>query len=114
MPFLLWLRRRQLAALMLHHSGKDATVQRGTSSRRDALDTEIRLQKIGEETEGAHFGVHFTKSRGLYGDDITPFEGRLTQDNPPKWTCLPIIEGNMERLLTLVQEGLCLFIPKGE
>ena len=106
MPFLLWLRRRQLATVMLHHSGKDAAVQRGTSSRRDALDTEIRLQKIGEETEGAHFGVHFTKSRGLYGDDITPFEARLTQDNPPTWACLPIVEGNMERLLTLVQEGI--------
>jgi hypothetical protein len=106
MPFLLWLRRRQLATVMLHHSGKDAAVQRGTSSRRDALDTEIWLQKIGEETEGAHFGVHFTKSRGLYGDAITPFEARLTQDSPPTWACLPIVEGNMERVLTLVQDGV--------
>ncbi len=106
MPFLLWLRRRQLATVMVHHSGKDATVQRGTSSRRDALDTELRLQRIGEDTEGAHFSVHFTKSRGMYGDNVAPFEARLTQDSPPTWECLPIVEGTKERLFALVEEGI--------
>lgn len=108
LPFLLWLRRRRIAVVLCHHTGHDESHQRGTSSRRDALDIEIRLQRVSDESEGAHFSVNFTKCRGVYGDAVAPFEAHLSEDahGRPQWECVAIVEGTKERLFVLVQDGV--------
>jgi RecA-family ATPase len=80
-PWLLEKRRAGLAILLDHHSGKSGT-QRGTSSREDILDVVIKLERVGDEQDGARFNVIFEKTRGFYGKDAETFEARLwTQAN---------------------------------
>jgi len=53
--------------------------QRGTSRREDVLDTVIILRKPENYSHdsGTCFEVHFEKNRGLYGENIKPFEAHL-------------------------------------
>ena len=73
--WLLELRRRGMAVLLIHHAGKSGD-QRGTSAREDIMDTVISLRRPREYSmaEGARFEVHLTKARGIVGDDARPFE----------------------------------------
>jgi putative DNA primase/helicase len=86
--FLLRLRRRGIACIVIHHSGKGGQ-QRGTSRREDVLDTVINLKHPNgyKAEEGARFEVHFEKARGLSGDEVEPFEAQLTttDDGHPIW-----------------------------
>ena len=45
LPFLIWLRNRGVAVVLVHHAGKGGE-QRGTSAREDSLDTVIRLGRV--------------------------------------------------------------------
>jgi putative DNA primase/helicase len=58
--WLLKLRRRGIAVLIVHHAGKGGQ-QRGTSRREDVLDTSISLRRPADysATEGARFEIHF-------------------------------------------------------
>lgn len=107
LPFLLWLRRRGVAVVLLHHSGKSGD-QRGTSSREDALDTVIKLDQIPTAgAEGAEFIIRFTKARGAYGDVVSDIEAKLTLINGVStWTWKPVKESTEERLLALIAEGI--------
>ena len=108
MPFLLWLRRRGIATVLIHHSGKGGD-QRGTSSREDSLDTVIQLSWGGnqDENRGANFILRFTKHRSCFGDDVAPFEATLVPDpeGAPSWELKPVDEGMEERLLRVVKDG---------
>ncbi|MDD5434402.1 MAG: AAA family ATPase [Nitrospira sp.] len=107
LPFLLWLRRRGVSVVMIHHSGKSLD-QRGTSSREDALDTIIRLDRIPNAgNEGAEFIIRFTKSRGAYGDHVSDIEAKLTiSDGVSTWAWKPLKESTEDRLLALIAEGI--------
>jgi hypothetical protein len=76
-----WCLRQRAAGksvLLIHHAGKGGA-QRGTSRKEDVLDSVISLKRPldYDASEGARFEVHFTKSRGFFGDDAAPFEARL-------------------------------------
>jgi putative DNA primase/helicase len=75
------LRRRGYSILFIHHSGKNG-LQRGASSREDALDLVIHLRRPDnyDPAEGARFEIHYQKARGLYGHDVRPFEAKLVSD----------------------------------
>jgi hypothetical protein len=62
--WILRLRKRGLAVLLVHHSCKSGE-QRGTSRREDVLDTVIGLRRSEdyEPRQGARFEVHVEKSR---------------------------------------------------
>lgn len=77
--YLLSLRRRGLAVLMVHHASKSGH-QRGTSRREDVLDTVVALRKPADADPraGASFELHFEKARGFWGEDAAPF--RLSLD----------------------------------
>ncbi|HBI23406.1 MAG TPA: RNA polymerase subunit sigma-70 [Nitrospiraceae bacterium] len=107
LPFLLWLRRRGIAVVLVHHSGKSGE-QRGTSSREDTLDTVIRLDRIpNAKNAGAQFIIRFVKSRGAYGDDVNDIECHLnTIDGVPTWSWKPLEESTEDRLMKLVAEGV--------
>ena len=108
-PFLIRLRRRGVAVIMVHHTGKGG-VQRGTSSREDALDTEILLTRPPnyDEILGAQFIVQFVKARGCFGDDVAQVEASLLSDadDLPQWSWKPIELSNEDRLLALVYDGI--------
>ena len=109
LPFLTALRRRGIAAVLIHHAGKGGQ-QRGTSAREDALTAVINLQKVpdADPTLGAQFVVNFTKCRETFGDAVAPFEAQLTTDSDgvPTWTWKSVELSNEQRLLTLVQDGI--------
>lgn len=70
------LRRRGIAVVLVHHSGKNGD-QRGTSKHEDILDLSIRLNPEPRFVAGggARFGVEFTKNRNSIDD--SPFSVSL-------------------------------------
>ena len=72
--WLLKLRRRGIAVLLVHHAGTNGR-QRSTSRREDALDTVIALRRPEDYApeQGARFEVHFEKLRNrVDGDAAAP------------------------------------------
>jgi len=64
--FLISLRHKGYAIVLVHHSGKSGD-QRGASRREDLLDTSIKLtQPKGDDSssQGAKFTIEFVKTRG--------------------------------------------------
>ena len=80
--FCLDLKRLGKSVLIIHHSGKSGT-QRGTSKKEDFLDVVIKLEKPLEYNpyEGSKFNIIFEKNRGIYGDDVMPFQAILKTDS---------------------------------
>jgi len=107
--FLLRLRRRGIAVLVVHHSGK-CGAQRGTSRREDVLDTVIHLTLPGdhEQNEGARFDVTFEKSRGVFGDAVESIEASLIEDEAgsPVWATKTLQDSRMEQVARLIAEGV--------
>ena len=109
LPFLIWLRRRGVALVMLHHANKSGD-QRGTGAREDSLDTVIRLEKLSGNTaeKGANFALRFTKKRGVYGNEVEDFEVELAEDGSGNLSMswMPLEEGTEERVLRLARDGM--------
>lgn len=70
LQWLIGLRHKGLAVVLVHHAGKSGD-QRGASRREDLLDTSIKLFKPKEDDdelppvyEGANFTAEFVKTRG--------------------------------------------------
>jgi putative DNA primase/helicase len=106
--WLLGLRRRGVSVLLVHHAGKGGA-QRGTSSREDILDTSIRLVRPLDYTasEGCRLEVHYEKSRGLFGNDVAPFEARMDMvDGRTVWTLRDIDDANLDLARELFAEGM--------
>ncbi len=106
--WLLQLRSRGISVFFVHHAGK-AGWQRGTSKREDVLDTVIKLQRPTNYNprEGARVEVHFEKARGLYGDDVKPFEARLTgEDGKLLWECKDVEDSLFKKVVHMLNEGL--------
>lgn len=107
-----WALRHRAAGrsvLFVHHAGKGGA-QRGTSRREDVLDTVIALRRPADykAESGAMFEVHFEKARGIHGDDVVPFEARLTTDAEGRqlWTMRTLEETTRERVAALLADGL--------
>jgi hypothetical protein len=102
-------RARGRSILFIHHSGKNGQ-QRGTSKREDLLDTVLVLRQPRDynPADGAVFEVYFEKSRGLYGEDVAPFESRLTSGDGgvQTWVMRPVEDSTIERVIELHGLGL--------
>jgi putative DNA primase/helicase len=106
--WLLRLRRRDIAVLIIHHAGKGGQ-QRGTSRREDVLDLTINLRRPDDytPTEGARFEVHYEKARGVYGDDAKPFEAKYeVRNGVAVWTIREIEDVDLDRVRALLDAGL--------
>lgn len=106
--WLLILRRRGIAVLMVHHAGKNGE-QRGTSKREDLLDTSIKLHRAADydPKQGAQFVWSFSKARHLYGDDAADLDMTMTvQDNRAVWDWQPAEVSQADKIIALKQEGL--------
>jgi len=102
------LRRRGISVLLIHHSNKNGA-QRGTSKKEDLLDTVITLRKPEnyDPREGARFEVHYEKARSFYGDEATPFEAALKEeDGKCVWHVQKIENPQMEQIVNLHKGNL--------
>lgn len=105
--WLLWLRRRGLSIVLVHHAGKSGS-QRGTSKRLDTLDTVVRLSRPEDyqSDEGARFVVSYDKARGIFGDDAAAFEAKLEEQHGASvWTVRSIEDATLARVAELTEEG---------
>ncbi|WP_446425379.1 AAA family ATPase [Mailhella sp.] len=106
--WLLELRRRGISVLLVHHANKNGT-QRGTGAKEDILDNVIELKRPGDyqAEEGARFEVHFSKARGLYGEDVEPFEASLSIDEQGQciWTTRRVEDVLDSKIAELLREG---------
>lgn len=108
--WLLDLRRRGMAVLLVHHAGKSGD-QRGTSAREDIMDTVISLRRptTYSVAEGARFEVHLTKARGIVGEDAMPFEVHLrSEGNQIIWDVNELVNVQAEQLKQLLAEGFSI------
>jgi putative DNA primase/helicase len=106
--WLIRLRHRGLATVLVHHSGKGGQ-QRGTSGREDSLDTVIQLSKPAgaDAREGCHFELTFTKCRSVTGDDVAPLDVRLqTVNGSLQWHWQPVEVSTREKVLKVYLEGV--------
>jgi putative DNA primase/helicase len=109
--WILRLRRRGIAVLLVHHSGKSGE-QRGTSRREDVLDTVIGLRRPEDHQpqHGARVEVHVEKSRAYFGDAGRPFEARLVAAIPDgaglAWTASEIKPSHLDQAAALFRDGI--------
>jgi putative DNA primase/helicase len=104
--WILRLRARGKSVLMIHHDGKGG-MQRGHSKKEDILDTIIQLKRPAQyvPTDGAVFEVHFTKSRGLHGDDVEPFEASLVEfEGNTQWLTKKIEDSTKEKIKKMLDD----------
>jgi hypothetical protein len=106
--WILSLRRRGIAVVLIHHAGKGGQ-QRGTSKREDLLDVVIGLSRPTdyEPSQGAVFVAEFTKARNLAGEDAESLELKLGgTDDKATWTWQTVEGSTYERVIALAKEGL--------
>jgi hypothetical protein len=109
--WILQLRRRGLAVLLVHHAGKGGQ-QRGTSKREDLLDVVIGLSrpKDYEPSQGARFVLEFTKARNLAGDDAQSLELELGgTEERAQWKFSTLEASTFDRVVALANEGLAQY-----
>ena len=105
-PVQSWCLRQRAAGksvLLIHHAGKNGG-QRGTSRKEDVLDSVISLRRPidYDASQGARFDVHFTKSRGFWGDDAEPFEARLVDG---EWVVSEIVTVDVGDAIRSLKDG---------
>jgi hypothetical protein len=105
--WLLDLRRRKIAVLIVHHAGRSGFM-RGTSKREDAAFWIIRVEEMQNRAEtetGAHFQTSFTKQRNSTSREWTREWTFQTEENGEiSISCKEIsFEG---KVLQLIQDGL--------
>ena len=108
--WILRLRRRGIAVLLVHHSGKSGE-QRGTSRREDVLDTVIGLRRPEDyqPQQGARFEVHVEKSRAHFGDVGRPFEASLVSTPDGRgltWSASDLKPSHLEEAVALFRSGV--------
>jgi len=106
--WILALRRRGIAVVLIHHAGKGGQ-QRGTSKREDLLDVVIGLSRPTDydPSQGAVFVAEFTKARNLTGTDAESLELRLVGDEDrAEWTWSTVESSTYDRVVALSKEGL--------
>ena len=101
---------RQRAAgrsvVFVHHAGKGGA-QRGSSRKEDALDTVISLTRPPGyvASEGARFEVHFTKTRGFWGQGAEPFEPFEARFHEGQWSTAEIVADDSDAGIAAMRAG---------
>lgn len=106
--WILSLRRRGIAVILVHHSGKGGQ-QRGTSKKEDLLDVVIGLSrpKDYDPQQGAAFVMEFSKARNLMGEDAESLEVELKGDEDrASWFWRTAENSTFDRVVDLHREGL--------
>lgn len=83
LPWLLELRRRRVAVILVHHAGRAGKHMRGTSRREDAAFWVLRLDAVSDDSkegDGARFVSRFTKARQGTREETEPLEWSYQPD----------------------------------
>ena len=57
--------------------------------------------------QGACFDVYFEKARGIYGDEVIPFNAKLlTHENQQVWELTPLEDSSYEKVIDLLKGGM--------
>lgn len=86
--YVLSLRRRGKAVLLIHHANRQGGA-RGHSKSEDVMNLLIRLSRPEDYSaeQGARFRVDFDKSRGVWGAAVRPFIAHLREEG---WVTEPV------------------------
>jgi putative DNA primase/helicase len=111
--WLLRLRRKGLAVLLVHHAGTNGR-QRGTSRREDALDTVIALRRPEDYSsdQGCRFEIHFEKLRNRVDvGSAAPFGASLETvstagQEAVRWADYELVAPILNRAAGLFESGL--------
>ena len=106
--WLIRLRHRGIATLLVHHAGKGGQ-QRGTSGREDSLDNVIQLDRPVDydPREGCHFELKFTKCRSAKGEEVGPLDVKLVEENGRlSWTWKALEQSKEDQVRSLLKEGV--------
>ena len=106
--YILSLRRRGIAVLLVDHDNKTGG-NRGSSAKHDVLDTVIQLRQPTDyvSSQGARFEVHFSKHRGFRGHDAASFEAQLVEDRgQPVWAMRDAEDVELARVADMLARGL--------
>lgn len=106
--WLLTLRRRGIAVLLVHHAGKNGE-QRGNSKKEDPLDLVVQLRRAGDYDAklGAAFTWSVTKGRHLHGDDAADLDLRLKiESGQAAWDWKESESSTADRACALADEGM--------
>ena len=106
--WLIRLRHRGIATVLVHHGGKGGQ-QRGTSGREDSLDTVIQLDRPADydPREGCHFELKFTKCRSVKGEEVGPIDVKLEdQGGRLTWTWKPLEQSKEDQVRALLNDGI--------
>lgn len=110
--WLLELRRRGHAVLLVDHSGKTpGRGARGTSRKEDIMDVCIELTRPedADPEDGAVFTLKWTKKRGLFGPEFRDKRWRLRQTLPHfEWVVRDDDAGVMEEVVALASRGVSM------
>lgn len=103
--WLLDLRRRRIAVLIVHHSGRSGDHMRGTSKREDAAFWVISVKQITdrpEDHDGAYFSTDFTKQRNSASPELSRKWSFVTKaDGTVSFECEELSFD--EKVLSLIQ-----------
>jgi len=106
--WLLDLRRRRIAVIIVHHAGRTGNVMRGTSRREDAAFWVIRVDELKDrpsDETGARFETVFTKQRN---SDIQEFNRQWSfQTEPGREISIGCETLTIEqKMFQLIEDGL--------
>lgn len=79
----------------------------GTGTKETVLDTVIHLKRPGDWTpeRGAAFDLHFTKTRGFYGEDAAPMAATMkTTEFGVGWEWRSIDASNHDKVVSLARQ----------
>lgn len=106
--WILSLRRRGIAVVIVHHAGKGGQ-QRGTSKKEDLLDVVIGLSrpKDYDPQQGAVFVAEFSKARNLTGEDAQSLELELCgTEQRAEWRYRTLESSTFDRVVALTRDGM--------
>jgi len=108
LPWLLDLRRRKIAVVIVHHAGRSGEM-RGTSKREDSVFWIIALddaKKNADDKRGARFISRFTKPSRNTQDEIPAYEWHFVTEPTGAVTIGWKLAQTMDVFIGLIEDGV--------
>jgi putative DNA primase/helicase len=108
LPWLLDLRRRKIAVVIVHHAGRSGEM-RGTSKREDSVFWIIALddaKKNADDKRGARFISRFTKPSRNTQEEVTAYEWHFKTELNGEITISHKLAQTMDVFLGLIEDGV--------
>jgi putative DNA primase/helicase len=107
-PWLLELRRRKVAVVIIHHAGRSGEM-RGTSKREDAVFWIIGLDDIkknADDKRGARFVSHFTKPSRNTQEEVPAYEWHFVTETSGEVTISNRLAQTLDVFRSILEAGV--------